>query len=437
MVRDWVAGMMAVGLAANANAQSFDGRIAAVADADMAAWAYADGHLEPLEASQGADSVVLIEEQGGRLVELDRAPASNSVISWPHIVEASTDERVVYVVETRRPMPGVASVENVYEAFAPGETLIAYRVEREGFAEIGRVAVGPSPESVSRSPDGRWLIVATRDPASEIAFVALGDDGAPGDVIRADLDLSGFERGEDGLNGLIWSPAADLVAANVANTLLVIYQVERDRAGRPTGLVQTSAALAVGEQWSVGKWTPDGRHYVITDTGWGDARGLSLLVQPRGHLLSARVRVDGSAEIADRLVIGLSPEGFDISPDGRLIAAVNMRRTYLPNSPALNLWPGRNRSSLSLVSLDPQTGALTREGRQAFFEGVLPEDAIFDQDGDSLAVATFHLRAGAGRRLGFVDLWRIEETSDGPRLVNTEERLATVRGVHDLVRLAD
>ena len=109
------------------------------------------------------------------------------------------------------------------------------------------------------------------------------------------------------------------------------------------------------------------RRYVITDTGWGDARGLSLLVQPRGHVRSARVHRDGSAQIADRLVIGLSREGFALPPDGRLIAAVNMRRTYLPNNPALSLWPGRNRASLSLVSLDPQTGAQTREGRQVFF----------------------------------------------------------------------
>ncbi|MEO1039046.1 MAG: hypothetical protein AAFX09_05825 [Pseudomonadota bacterium] len=436
-MRVWIVGAVAGALSAGTSAQSFDGRIAAVADADMVASAYADGRLEPLDAAEGADSVILIEERSGRLVELDRAPASNSVISWPHVIEASANGRTVYVVETRGSMPGIEAVQNVYEDFPAGQTLIAYRVEADRFVEIGQADVGPSPESVSRSPDGRWLIVATRDPEAEVAFVALSEEGAPGRVVRADIDLGGFEQGEDGLNGLIWSPVDDLIAANIANKDLVIYRVERDGNGNPFSLSQTSEALRVGEQWSVGKWTPDGRHYVITDTGWGDARGLSLLIQPRGHLSSVRVHQDGSADIADRLVIGLSPEGFDISPDGALIAAVNMRRTYLPDNPLLALWPGRNRSSLSLVSLDPDTGALQAAGDQVFFEGVLPEDAIFDADGDSLAVATFHLRSGPGRRLGYVDLWRVENTSQGPRAVDLNERLATVRGPHDLVRLAE
>ncbi|MFW6413509.1 MAG: hypothetical protein ACOC0V_05180 [Oceanicaulis sp.] len=109
----------------------------------------------------------------------------------------------------------------------------------------------------------------------------------------------------------------------------------------------------------------------------------------------------------------------------------------MPDTPLLRFWPGRNRSSLRLVSLDRETGEISLEGDEVFFGGVLPEDAIFDADGDSIAVAVFHLRSGPGRRLGFIDLWRVEESPDGPRLTNTGNRLATVRGPHDLVRLEE
>ena len=65
-----------------------------------------------------------------------------------------------------------------------------------------------------------------------------------------------------------------------------------------------------------------------------------------------------------------------------------MRRTYGPKQ----FWfvPGTKRSSLSLIKIDPQSGQLSVIGKEYGFLGVLPEDAIFDQESNSIAVAVYH-----------------------------------------------
>ncbi len=431
--------LLALLLAAGLSGQStdpapwFDGFILAAADADMVAFAYADGRLEPLAPEEGADALILIEERGGALVALDTAHAPNSVVSWPQIIEGAPDQGAVYVVETRGSLPReIETVESAYSSFPEGRSLHAFQIEDGRLRPRGVSPAGLNPQSVSRGPGGDWLILASEDGGAEAIFVRIDPAGMARDQRAIDLDPDYRQGGENRLRGLFWSPDGAFVAANVENHRIEIYRVERDEAGDPSALSKAGAALEIGGRWSVAKWTPDSRHLLLTDTAWPDGT-IGMLTQPRGRLISVAVDENGGARLADQIRVGLSPEGFDISPDGRLAVTVNMGRTYLPDSPFLRFWPGRNQSSLSLISIDPETGALSPEGPEVYFDGVLPEDAIFDADGDSLAVATFHLRQGPLRRRGLIDLWRVVETPAGPRLENTGERLETVRGPHDLV----
>ena len=55
--------------------------------------------------------------------------------------------------------------------------------------------------------------------------------------------------------------------------------------------------------------------------------------------------------------MGLSPEGFALSPDQSLVVTVNMRRTYLPSF--IPVWRGKSYSSLSLLQFNPRSGELT------------------------------------------------------------------------------
>lgn len=443
MARSWfgvhvAAAVCAVSLAASGEAQTprFDGAILAAADADMAATAYADGRLEPLGSGEGADALVLITHAEDGLRERDRAPASNSVVSWPHIIAAGRDGRTVYVVEARGPAPaGADRVDSAYDAFPDGRRLQAYRVENGEITPIGDTPAGLNPQSVSLSPDGRWLVAASEDPDAEAVFVPLDPTGRPGAPLMINLDPPYREGGESRLRGLAWSPAADLIAANVENERLAIYRVERDRNGRPAAMALAGPAIEIGGRWTVADWTPDGRTLLLADTGWGSGRGLNMLFNGPGRLISIRVDADASARVVDELRTGLSPEGFAISPDGRLAAVVNMGRTYLHDAWFLRLWPQRDRASVQLVAIDPATGALSRRGEPVPVEGLLPEDAVFDADGDAIAVAVFHERSGPGRRRGFVDVYPIVAAPDGPRLQRRIARAETMRGPHDLIRL--
>jgi len=182
----------------------------------------------------------------------------------------------------------------------------------------------------------------------------------------------------------------------------------------------------------VGKWTPDGRYFVVADTN-GGAPSLGMLVQGPGAITVLRPPrdADSAPEIVSRAEVGRFPEGFDISPDGTRVATANMERTYLPESLLLTAWPGRRLYSVSLLSLDPETGQLTLLDtiRQA---GIPPEDVLFDAEGRNLAVAVFHRRRGTDRGRGFVDFFAIEE---GRRLVSQGTTQAVMRGPHDLVRV--
>jgi DNA-binding beta-propeller fold protein YncE len=93
--------------------------------------------------------------------------------------------------------------------------------------------------------------------------------------------------------------------------------------------------------------------------------------------------------ITSRIEVGLSPEGFALSPDNSLIATVNMRRTYLPGY--IPAWRGKPYSSLSLVKFNSRSGQLTKVDEYGF-EGLLPEQVTFDAEGNSLAVVIFNYR---------------------------------------------
>ncbi|MEL7453235.1 MAG: hypothetical protein AAGJ50_07690, partial [Pseudomonadota bacterium] len=136
---------------------TFVGRFLALSDADMAGTAYADGGLEPFDGA--VDEVTLFS--AGRPIATAGAP--NSVISWPHVIDVAPNGRHAYAVETRGSLAEPTDrVESAYTAFPEGRLLQAYAVDGTSLQKIATLEnVGPNPQFVEVSPDGRFLIVGT------------------------------------------------------------------------------------------------------------------------------------------------------------------------------------------------------------------------------------------------------------------------------------
>ncbi|WP_261330717.1 lactonase family protein [Rhizobium leguminosarum] len=164
-------------------------------------------------------------------------------------------------------------------------------------------------------------------------------------------------------NNVHWHPSGRFLAVNINTQNRVAFfdvtGAEDAPILRPWGNV-----VEVGADPFVGRFTPDGRHYLTANWGRNFAAknlegripqtpstiSVIRLADPTTLPQSVRHDLLGGAET------GLSSEGIAISPDGQLVATVNMRGTAFP--------PGSARfhrdASVTLLSFDPATGAISR-----------------------------------------------------------------------------
>lgn len=183
----------------------------------------------------------------------------------------------------------------------------------------------------------------------------------------------------------------------------------------------------------MGRFTPDGRHFVNVNLYWGEDVEGFWITAPRGDVTVTRFdgrpgATDPKHSLVSRAETGISPEGMSISADGRRIVTANLERSYLPYSDSRITW----YSSLTLLSLDLVSGELISHG-ESYFDGILPESAVFDASGKYVAALTFdHFQEA--RPGGSIDFWRVvdDATSNGPRLVGTQSSVPVMRGPHSM-----
>ncbi|MGF1553373.1 MAG: hypothetical protein ACFBWO_12885 [Paracoccaceae bacterium] len=216
-------------------------------------------------------------------------------------------------------------------------------------------------------------------------------------------------------------------------------------------LVPWGAPMRTAPLPGMGRWTPDGRLFVVTTiTATADMaqagyrQNASLLAvfafddtaepdsPPRradDRQTSYESRAIQHARLA-HVPAGLGyVETISLSPDGRLLAAANMRASWLPAD-----HPGRSEgSALSLFALDAGTGALDLLATRALPDVVLPQGLAFDADGSHLAVTSFQHDDREGGSLRVFTLG--EDEAGGTALAPAGESLALPRGAHFLAVL--
>lgn len=426
----WVTCVAFVGpLAAQEGSAPLDFRgraLVAVSDADMVASAYVDGQLGSIE---GQDTLsVLSLGDGLRRTPLGTVMASNSVAGPPSAVATTPDGRFAVVVETFAPRP---QGKQTFADLKPGTKLTLIDISTPSSpTTVQSIDIGTRPTSVAISPDGSLVAVAFH-PADgrQLALVPLRNDrlgkptyvGLPG--IPKHLETPHVD----------WHPSGRYLAATVfGRNEVAFFAIDRS-AARPS-IRAWGKPVQVGKYPMMGRFTPDGRHFVNVNLYWGDDVEGFWITAPRGDVTVTRF--DGRQDASDpkhsvvsRAETGVSPEGMSISADGRRIVTANLERSYLPYADPRITW----YSSLTLLSLDPQSGKVASHG-ESYFDGILPEAAVFDASGRYVAALTFD-HFDESKAGGSIDFWRVvdDTTSNGPKLVRTQNSVPVARGPHSMV----
>lgn len=410
----------------------FQGRmLVSISDADMLASAYVDGRLGPRE---GVDSLSVIAlGRHARDLTAVEIPVSNSVAGPPVAVAVTPDGRHAIVVETFTARPA-GEGEHSFADLRHGRAITVVDLGDPARPVVVQRVTGPErPDSVSVSPDGRWVAVAVnhqgagaRTPLALYPLSA-GRLGTP--VTPA---IPGWTAG-DRLIHAEFHPSRPLLAlVNETRAELSFVTVDPGSGA----LAAHGAPVRVEKAPYMARFTPDGRHAIVNALYWGPDVAGTWIEAPRGSLASVRLdagKTDSGAPrhaLVSRAQVGVSPEGLAISPDGTLVATTNLERSYLPYGDPRQTW----FSSVSLVRLDPGTGALTRVGDYAY-DGILPEAAAFDASGRYLAVVTYD-QFDDRRPGGSVDFWRVARDPLDPErveLVRTNHAVPVTRGAHSMV----
>lgn len=413
---------------ANADAGGFDlSRLLVLVDADMAATAYANGQLYPIEGT--SDVIVVLDDPGASAPARREAAASNTVMGWPGAMTADPHGRFAYVVEGRAPPPpGVAQMDSVYTDMPDGTLLTT--IDLASGELIGTRPVCRRPSSIDIAPNGRWLLIPCGDDSGELTIVPL-EGGLPGTPRVFDLDLPAISARpgiDDGLSYGMVHPNGTEAAYILSNLGVGLVRFEMGEGGTPVS-AEAEAPIQEGDWLTMGRWTRSGDHFLVADVAWGPS-GLDAVLNGNGAIHSFALSPDNDVRgVVSTATVSKSPEAFEMNRTGDRLAVVNMERTYLPGG-ALSVVPRRGASSLSLVAVDEATGTLSTLGDPVGFRGILPEDAVFDTDGDRLAVVVYQDH-DAPRSDGWVEIFAVE----GDRIVPTGRRIPMPRGAHDLFAL--
>lgn len=412
----------------------FDGisasRIAIISDGDFAAGTYATGVLAPADAGY-QDLLTVFSRVNGRFVS-GSLPVSNSVTAPPEILELSPDGRTAFVVERLGQRPeGGQTVKDL----PPGNKLFAIDLTDPAKPRLAAEATLSSfPESVTVSPDGQTIAVVSNDDKAATIQLVRFENGSFGEISAfnlADLGVTGSaEAPRGGVTATMvqWRPDGAKLAVNI-NTQNRVAFFDVNLNGEP-GLKLWGQPVDVGTDPFVGRFTPDGRFYLTSN--WGrdfTATSLDKRLPEAPSTVTAIQLADAEGEPVHRRVSdvesGISAEGIAVSPDGALVATVNMRGTALtPGTPRFD-----QNATVALLSLNPETGALRKLGEYEF-EGVLPEGATFDTTGEHLLVTVFQGHAGSSERNGAgVEVYRVNREGEAATLESLG-RIPMPHGAH-------
>jgi len=411
---------------------NFKGRLLVVlSDADMVASAYSDGKIGPV---QGGDalSVVRLDRPLGEAGAV-HVPVSNSVTGPPAAAAVTPDGRYAVVVETLGPRSSGRADAKLSDQPLGKTIAVVDLTDPDAPKVVQRVGCLAQPETVSFNAAGTLAAVAFGPQGAGKTTPLLIYPFAHGQLSNpAAPRIPGWKFG-DNLGDATFAPTGDLLALLDSDKPAVSF-VRVASSG--SLLSRWGNAVDVEKDPSLVRFTPNGR-YVIVNSQYADAEMLdkgagSLRGTTQSIRLDAEQAADGSPRhrLVSRATTGVVSEGMAVSPDGRWVATSNLERSFLPLAdPRQGFF-----SSITLLRLDPETGALDRIG-DFTSDGILPETVLFDNSSHFIASTAFD-RFDGRQPGGSVDFWRIATDYYDPKrveLVKLNGSVPVQRGAHTMV----
>ncbi len=308
-------------------------------------------------SAPGRDTVSIIDIGTDPLAPkiIVNLPLANTIVGPPTNLAITPDESLALVANSMN----VVQEGGVFKQ-VPDNRLWVIDLNANPPALIDTVMVGKQPSGMSINRAGTLALIANRADGSISVMRIAGKKVTLIDTVVIGEQVAHVQFTPDGKRAL----AAKFPGHKIAMLNVDGEKVSYNKLDLPVGLWPYNLDV-----------TPDGKLALTADNGNSGAAD--------GHVDTVSV-IDLEASpprVIDKVVVGDAPEGFVISPTGKMAVAVLLRGS---NSAKNAFFYNRNASVVAL-KID---GKKVTRSNEVEVRG-LPEGAVFSQDGRYLYVGNF------------------------------------------------
>jgi len=408
--------------------------IITVGDADMTASAFTTGELGERDPSAQDMLTVVSLPIREPVTAFSQVNVSNSALCPPTCLSVTRDGNYAFVVDYRGPAgPDARTILDLPK----GDTVTAIDLTDPLRPFVSaKIQVPAEPIAVAAHPAGEMVAVVTHTPGSQIVLVPFKSGSFTGEPAAWPVlgtDTAGADDAKP--TSIAWHPGGRALAVTLRDRgEVVFYRFRRTDAGAYE-LAPWAQPVKAGRAPYTGAFTPDGRHFIVSDLQWSQGQDAYTAGTPQGTLISIRVgdmpagldSADGGA--AGHVVVGEAPVGVNpialaISSDGKLVVAANMQHSAVLDTSIAP--PAGGSISLLTVNAD---GTLAPAGEYAL--SALPAGISFDAKDNHVCVTQFRSfdPEAIDGELGF---WSVQR-KNGVRLEAADFFVGVGKGPHGVL----
>ena len=312
---------------------------------------------KPVIGAPGKDSLSIIDIGTDPLAPtiVANLPLPNTIVGPPVNLAITPDGSLALVANSMNVVEEGGARKQV-----PDNRLFVIDLTANPPQVIDTLAIGKQPSGMSINRAGNLALVANRADGSISVLRIAGRKVELIDTVTLGEQVAHVRFTPDGKRALAVKFPGHKIALLDVNGEKVSY----NKLDLPVGLWPYNVDV-----------TPDGRLALSADNGNAGAAD--------GNVDTVSV-IDLEADpprVIDRIVVGDGPEGFVVSPTGRLAVAVLLRGS----NAAKNAFYYHRNASVVALKID---GKKVTRGNEVEVRG-LPEGAVFSQDGRYLYVGNF------------------------------------------------